>query len=151
MNALTFSSGAYQNREANLYFRARIRQERKQLENGGAKETTRRRERDNEGDNLTKASPRRRLKTTQSAWRSPNAHNWRSFSARYHFVTKLFQESEKKQKTKEKEGLNKRQTAFKTGTFTPRATLTVFAGRVLTTVFVKSSGSGAVKKLDRSR
>ena len=78
-NALTFSSGAYRNREANLYFRARIRQAKKRLAKGGAKATTRRREPDNQGNSLRKASPRRQLKKTQSAWRSPNAHNWRFF------------------------------------------------------------------------
>ena len=84
VNALTFSSGAYRNRKANLYFRAGIRQARKRLAKSRAKETTRRREPDNERDSLRKASPRTQSKKTQSTWRSPNAHNWRSFSARYH-------------------------------------------------------------------
>ena len=51
--------------------------------NGLRKSGPRRHEPDNEENSLRKASPRRQLKKTQSAWRSPNDHNWRSFSARY--------------------------------------------------------------------
>ena len=64
VNAQTFASGAYRNREANLYFRAGTRQPRKRLENGVAKKTTRKREPDREGNSSRKASPRRPLKET---------------------------------------------------------------------------------------
>src|SRR4029078_10876258 len=43
--------------------------------------TERRHEPDNEGDSLRKASPRKQVKKTQSAWHTSNAQNWRSFGA----------------------------------------------------------------------